>query len=270
MSIRRSDPTFLTDYFGEVFASTFVLVSSPCDAALTSALLTQAEKARVATFRRHEDAVRHASGRLVARYAAALVAQKSPESVTIVTTEGGPRRGQPVSHIGDLRGPFVSIAHAGSVVAAAASSVPCGVDVEAESAVVALGANEYAFTRAELASLSTSTSPGEMTRWWTAKEAVAKAVGTGFLSSATAPGCMDGRADTVSVAGCTWRLTDVPVPAGYRAVLALPGWSSSPVESYVCDIAYLSSLDSVSFSDVVASTGSSRVCSVGEDRAVKW
>ncbi|SNV19866.1 4'-phosphopantetheinyl transferase family protein [Dermatophilus congolensis] len=248
VSIRRSNPTFLTDYLGEVLASTFVLVSSPCDAALSSALLTQAEKARAETFRRREDAVRHASGRVVARYAAALVSKKTPESVTIVTIEDGPRRGQPVSRIGGLRGPFVSIAHAGGIVVAAASSVPCGVDVEAESAVAALGANEYAFTRGELASLSTSTSPGEMTRWWTAKEAVAKAVGTGFLSSATAPGCVDGRAETVSVAGCTWRLSDVHVAAGYRAVVALPAWSTSPVESYVFDIAHPSSLGSVSFS----------------------
>lgn len=204
---------------------------------LSSVLLTPAERARATRYRRREDAARHATGRVLARCAVARLLNVRDADVLITSRPDGPTHGQPVASI--TAAPAVpvccvSIAHAGDLVLAVAASVPCGIDVESEAEIARLEPSEVAFTAAEHDALATWAGTAEAARWWTSKEAVAKALGTGFLSPSADPAQLDCSGEEVWAAGICWRLTEVPVPTGYCATLALPARDTVQIVFRAC------------------------------------
>jgi 4'-phosphopantetheinyl transferase len=90
---------------------------------------------------------------------------------------GGSDHGQP-----RVDGAFVSLSRAGDLVAIAASlDGPVGVDLETVARVSASGFDDVAFTGRELVAIDAAAQPDEVrARFWTAKEAILKARGTGL------------------------------------------------------------------------------------------
>ena len=137
-------------------------------------------------------------------------------------------RGRPL--VAEPGGPQVSLSHATAVVAAALSfDAPVGVDVERlrplpereALARTALSAGE----RQVLAGLPDELGDAQLLRYWTRKEAVAKALGTGLATHlrevvTTAEGTLVGLP-----AGCgepaAWTLADVAVQDGVVACVAV-------------------------------------------------
>ena len=117
---------------------------------------------------------------------------------------------------------------------AVASGRPVGVDVEALTRPVRVQAivDRY-FAAAEqthFASLSRFRQESEFIRYWTAKEAVLKAVGVGLaggLSRCEVIGHPGGRSATVRLQGDdkarSWLVRFVPLPAGYLGAVAAEG-----------------------------------------------
>lgn len=223
-------------------APALVRWSAPDPDAVDDPLLTERERARCAEYRRPIDAARHATGRALARAAGAALLGAS-EAELVVVVDDGPTRGRPRLARRDepaLAGSrsratpgrldptrlHLSIAHSGDVVMVAVAEVPCGLDVELVESVAPLLDNDVAFNAGELAVIATA-GPGEgvdlAARWWTAKEAVLKATGTGLVDD---PSRLDARCATVTVdlqgRSGSWRLTAIDVPAGHRAMLATP------------------------------------------------
>jgi len=79
-------------------------------------------------------------------------------------------------------GAFVSLSRAGGLVAVAVSLAGAvGVDIETVARVSASGFDDVAFTDRELAAIRAAENPDELrARFWTTKEAVLKARGTGL------------------------------------------------------------------------------------------
>jgi len=98
-------------------------------------------------------------------------------------------RGRPVAHVAASETPSISIAHSGEIAVAIAGSGPVGIDVERVEPRTP-GFEELAFTPAErvlLDGLASESPRAEVvTRFWAAKEAVAKAEGTGLEGRPTA------------------------------------------------------------------------------------
>lgn len=200
-----------------------VRITPTSASALTSTLLSRQERRRLSLFKSPDDAVRHASGRVLARQVVAEFTGHCPASIHIDTVETGEQQGRPLVDATGLHPrPHLSISHSGDWAAVAVATTPCGIDIETETAVTLLGRSPDAFTTAELIELRAGTGFTDATRWWTAKEAVAKALGCGFLSPATSPNRLDGRGDRVEAAGTAWAITDLPAPLAHRAALATP------------------------------------------------
>ncbi|HEV2641029.1 MAG TPA: 4'-phosphopantetheinyl transferase superfamily protein [Actinocrinis sp.] len=137
-------------------------------------------------------------------------------------------RGRPL--VADPAGLHVSLSHAQNVVAAALSrSAPVGVDVErlrplADRAALARTALAEAEQRA-VDELPEQLRDAQLLRFWTRKESVAKALGSGLATDlraivTTARGSVVSLPDECGeISG--WSLADVPVPGGVIAAVAV-------------------------------------------------
>lgn len=216
-------------YATGVPAEVLVVGSPPLAAARADPLLTAAERARCAAFRREVDAARHATGRLLARSTAARWFGVAPERVGVVPDLDATSRGCPRLTVDGRRADaYLSIAHAGEVVLVAVSARPCGIDVEVVADVEPVVGSDVIYAPPELAALAAAQDPVLLAaRWWTAKESVLKALEVGL---GVDPPLIDVRRDLVTVAAAppytstrsTWRLHAVDVPAGHIATLAVP------------------------------------------------
>ena len=141
-------------------------------------LLTGAERARWASLRFPEDRARllaaHALGRLLVAERLAI----RPADVELRQTCGrcGGPHGRPIAHVSGAQAPHLSLAHAGGLVVAAVGATDVGIDVEplAQTAAALAAIEEVARGAGDRAA------PDELVRWWVAKEALAKARGTGW------------------------------------------------------------------------------------------
>jgi len=103
-----------------------------------------------------------------------------PAAVTQLCSNcGGSDHGQPL-----VAGAFVSLSRAGDLVAIAASLAGAvGVDIETVERVAASGFDDVAFCAAERDAIAHAHNPDLLrARYWTTKEAVLKARGTGLRS----------------------------------------------------------------------------------------
>ena len=150
--------------------------------------LCAVERARHDRLRRAADRDRFATGRALARHALAAELGLAPDAVRLrarCPTCGGPH-GKP-SLPGAPAGLDFSIAHAGDrVVVAVARGAAVGVDVEqvAEAGDLA-GGRAGVLTRAErdaLGAMRADLRAAGFFAYWTRKEAVLKALGTGLLT----------------------------------------------------------------------------------------
>lgn len=190
--------------------------------------MTAAALSRIESYRDPRDAARHVTGRLLARFLAAhFVPAGTPFEV--VTDTADATRGRPLVEVpGGIRAPWVSISHTTDLVVACASWSECGVDVERRAVGPSLlEARRHAFTPGESSRLdhlvaSGGDAVGTAIRWWTHKEAVAKAWGTGFLTPQTDPSILDVRTDLAHLGGRTWRLRPLAVPGDHVGSLATP------------------------------------------------
>lgn len=220
-----------------------LIESSPPDAAaIGHPLLSALERARCARFRHEIDAARHATGRVLAREAAARLLGVTAARLGIVPDTDPATRGCPRLTLDGalVRDTHLTIAHAGEVVLVAVSPQPCGIDVEVVAAVEPVVGSDTIYSAGEIAALERAGAADRLplaARWWTAKEAVLKALEVGLGID---PPLIDVQLDLVTVAASgpviepgpggaplagrptTWRLHDVAVPAGHVATLATP------------------------------------------------
>lgn len=216
--------------------------SRPVAAAVGNPLVRAAERDRCARFAHPIDAARHATGRVLARRAAGHWLRMPPEGIDIRSAAGG--RPRLVIDAAGATPPQLSIAHAGEVVLVALCTQQCGIDVEIIDAVAAVASSSTVFSPGELAVLDGLAESGHpagprdrfapsahrrvlAARWWTAKEAVLKAVGIGL---GIAPDTVDARGDVVRLGGTAWQLRPVEVPVGHVATLALPAGPDPRIE----------------------------------------
>lgn len=198
--------------------------SPPLVAAVADPRLTAAERDRCAAFRHEIDAARHATGRLLARGAAARLLGVAPARVGVVPDSDPATRGCPRLTLDGARlhATFLSIAHAGDVVLVAVSTQSCGIDVEVVAAVEPVVGSDTIYSVGEISALRAAAAADRLplaARWWTAKEAVLKALEVGLGID---PPLIDVRLDLVVVDRTRWRLHDVPVASGHIATLATP------------------------------------------------
>jgi 4'-phosphopantetheinyl transferase len=194
--------------------------------------LTAAERARHDRLRRDADRDRFATGRALARNALAAELGLDPDAVRLraqCPTCGGPH-GKP-SLPGAPADLDFSIAHAGDrVLVAVARGAPVGIDVEQVGETGDLAAEQAGvLTRAErdvLGATPADLRAAAFFAYWTRKEAVLKALGTGLLTPMAElqvsapqqaprveawPGATDGHA---------W-MQDIDAGPGYAAAVAL-------------------------------------------------
>jgi 4'-phosphopantetheinyl transferase len=141
-------------------------------------LLSPAEQERMARLRRPSDREAFLAAHLLIRKCAARVLGVRPGDISIVqrcATCGGPH-GRP--EVGGHPDVGASLAHSHGVVAAAAGTVPVGIDVEAFPPADGLAAGELsaALTPAEVGAIESAPDPRQaMLLAWVRKEACLKA-----------------------------------------------------------------------------------------------
>ena len=204
-------------------------------------LLDQAERDRLAAYRRAEDRDRFLAGCAVAKTALGGYLGRDPASVGLDRT--CPRCGRPHGkpRLAGGAGLELSVSHAGDlVVVAVATRARVGVDVELldrrlrprELARVALAPEEAE----ELAALDEDERVRAFLVYWTRKEAATKAVGRGLelelgeirvSAPDESPRLLSWRDD---VAPEDVALVDLEAPAGHVAALAVVGKCDDVVE----------------------------------------
>ncbi|GGW13181.1 4'-phosphopantetheinyl transferase [Streptomyces capoamus] len=142
---------------------------------------------------------------------------------------GSPEHGPPAVLLPG--GPLLSISHSEGLGMLAVSPGPVGVDVEALRDVRVTELAGAALTAAEQQVVLGTPEPRRaraFLRCWTRKEAVLKAVGIGITTSLTTletsaaePGPVVVTTDIASSGPVQWRVSDVSVPQGWVAFLAL-------------------------------------------------
>lgn len=185
-------------------------------------LLSEEEAARRDRFRRPDDARRYVRGRAVVRRRLGAALDTDPRDVPI---HEGPQ-GKP-----EVDGVAFNLGHAGQwAVLAITETGRVGVDIEDTSTVLdILGVARRVFSEDELAKwdlLEGVDRREAFFDWWTVKEAVLKAVGTGFLTEPSTFTVV--RGDTLELATSpdgsdptAWRLHRLAAPHGFAAALAI-------------------------------------------------
>lgn len=151
--------------------------SSPGDLSV----LTDEEKSRAAGFRFADDSARWISYRSSLRRILGATLETAPQDVPILLSDSGkPLLGTPFEHV------HFSLSHVDALALLAVShGGPVGIDVESKPRAVELLGCETSFCHPdELEALPTAEDAraGKLLELWTMKEAVLKALGTGFLT----------------------------------------------------------------------------------------
>jgi 4'-phosphopantetheinyl transferase len=143
--------------------------------------LSRAERSHAQQMADPDTRAQHLIGRAVLRLAAATATGGDARDIAIaLTSEGKP-------FLADLPALQVSVAHTGRLVAVAVSrGVAVGVDLESEAETKLrpqdLAARLFAATESEsLAAVPPESAARELMRYWTIKEAVGKALGSGIM-----------------------------------------------------------------------------------------
>jgi 4'-phosphopantetheinyl transferase len=205
------------------------------------ALLAETERARAARMRGERAAAEYVSCRAAVRRLLAGILGGEPADVPLGRRPcpgcGSPEHGPPAVLRPD--GPRLSISHSGGLGMLAVSPTAVGVDVEALRDVHVAELADAALTPAERQTVLAAPEPGRtrsFLRCWTRKEAVLKAVGIGITASLTTletaperPGPVEVTTDLTDQGRVTWRVTDVPVPHGWVASLAVPATAAEGV-----------------------------------------
>lgn len=194
----------------------------PAAALLAPGVLDPEERRRAAGFAREEDRGRYVAAHVALRVLLGSWLDTIPGRVRITRAPcagcGGPH-GRPVSGDGPVH---FSLSHSGRLALVAVGPVPVGVDVEeltAPSAVDEVAGQLHPREVAELSALDPGERPAAFGRAWVRKEAYLKGLGLG-LSRSLALDYVGTSADPADgLPG--WTLTDVSVPAGFTAALAL-------------------------------------------------
>lgn len=197
-------------------------------------LLDRADQNRLGFLRREMDRRRFATGRILTRLMAGAFLGVPPREVGLAvecTTCGSGRHGKPkLTHGGGID---FSITHSGDRVGVAmAECGVVGVDVEEESGVKEPNPLEpYVLTqqeRAGLESTAASARTAAFLRYWTRKEAILKASGSGLTTPMTE--CVVSRPDEAArilsvpgfpPGGWTLRLVDLAPGPGYIGAVAV-------------------------------------------------
>jgi 4'-phosphopantetheinyl transferase len=154
----------------------------PCPPVL--ALLDDAEQARHLRLRRPEDRARHATAHALLRLVLGHLLDREPNRLRLDRTcpQCGGEHGKPRLVAGELE---FSLTHGVGLVGVAVARVPVGLDVEAagrdDSDPTLLEEALAPVEAAELAALAAADRPAAFLRYWTRKEAVVKARGTGLV-----------------------------------------------------------------------------------------
>lgn len=191
-------------------------------ARLAPEVLDLAEHRRAAAFVREEDRRRYVAAHVALRVLLGARLDLAPGRVRITRAPcpscGGPH-GRPVSEDGPVH---FSLSHSGRLALLALGPVPVGADVEAllpDSAVRELAGQLHPREAAELEALGPEERPAAFGRVWVRKEAYLKGLGVG-LSRGLALDYM-GTGDTPASGVPGWSLTDVGVPPGFSAAVAV-------------------------------------------------
>ena len=193
-------------------------------------VLAPIEVQRAQAFRQLADRQRFVTAHGLLRAALGMRLARHPASVALVRKPSG-------QWICEERGLHVSLAHSGKRVAVAIADRPVGIDIEEMTGSDVLALARDWLTPAEAAAVA-GASPAAMEplflRYWTAKEAVLKAAGTGLsvplADFCVAPPDTQPRPITplkphAALAGLA--VASLPAPDGYVAALSLPDgvWS---------------------------------------------
>lgn len=215
------------------------VVCDPADQARLECALSADERARAERLRQAPDRLAYIAGRATVRAVLGQCCGVALTAIEIAVTD----HGKPYAPVG----PALNLSHSGDRVLAAFSwAGEVGVDVERERALHdlsglagrVLSAAERRQVEAEPAALQAR----RFLRFWTRKEALAKAVGLGLQ--------LDLRTIDASVTGCvrvgdrSWRCEDLPGPEGFVAAIACdPALEPPPVVAMttaeVCRVAGL-------------------------------
>lgn len=177
-------------------------------------LLTPGEAGRAASYRLEADRRRFVLATAVLKRLVAAMTGVAPAEVPIDRgcPDCGRQHGRPRVRLPDA--PYVSIAHAGDLVAVAAGTgAPVGIDVELQHHRLLEIADQL---------LGPGESAGDveaLTRLWCRKEAVLKALGTGLREPMT--GFSATGAEPVALLGRVCRVADLDVAPGYAAAVAV-------------------------------------------------
>ena len=185
--------------------------------------LSSEERQRAARFRFPEHAVRYRVCHGVMRRILGGYLDVPPNRVELVAqAKGKPRLA------GDSRLRF-NLSHSGDLaLLAVAEGLEVGVDLEEVRSDLSVDGLAGFFTVAERDRLRAA-APGDKERtffrWWTRKEAVLKADGSGLsggLDRLDISGCPPALVRFPEEGGAWWRLEDLDVPPGYAAAVAAP------------------------------------------------
>ncbi|WP_406447651.1 4'-phosphopantetheinyl transferase superfamily protein [Streptomyces sp. NBC_00876] len=145
----------------------------------------------------------------------------APEAVRL-TRERCPSCGGPHGRPATGGGIHFSLSHTRGIALLAFADVPVGVDVESvpEARIVSeIEGQLHPAESRELAELTAEQRPAAFARVWTRKEAYLKGEGTGLVGGLDREHVGTGPRPLPGPAG--WAVTDVAVPAGYAAAVAV-------------------------------------------------
>ncbi|MFI5761179.1 4'-phosphopantetheinyl transferase family protein [Streptomyces sp. NPDC051563] len=191
-------------------------------ARLAPEVLDQDEHRRAAGFKREKDRRRYIASHVALRVLLGSRLDLAPGRVRITRAPcpscGGPH-GRPVTEDGPVH---FSLSHSDRLALVALGPKPVGADVEAllpEAAVAELAGQLHPRESAELAALDPAGRPAALGRVWVRKEAYLKGLGIGLARGLS----LDyvGTGDTPASGLPGWSLTNVAVPPGFTAAVAV-------------------------------------------------
>ncbi len=191
------------------------------------ATLSDDERARRDRFVREEDRARFALYRGALRFLLGKSLRVDPAAIRFRLAPGGKPELDPDAHP-DPAGFHFNVSHSGDWFCAAVAHAPVGVDVElSDRATDVLAVARHSFHPAEAAALETLSEDARRARffrWWTGKEALLKAWGTGLpggLGRIDLSEWRDGELAMVSDArGARWSLWSYGFECGVVSVAA--------------------------------------------------
>lgn len=197
---------------------------------LAPAILDTGEQRRAERFVRPADRRCYVAAHVALRILLGDRMGVDPRDVRIVR-ESCPSCGGPHGRPATGGGVHFSLSHSRDVSLLAFAAVPLGVDVQAVpdgEATAEIRAMLHPVEARELAALPAADRPAAFARTWTRKEAYLKGEGIGLARDLSLDHVGTGPVPRPGPAG--WSLTDVQVPAGYAAAVAVRTAGQSSVQ----------------------------------------